>query len=117
MEGNSYKDNDKLFLLADEYPVLYYSLDFQFNKKTNVQYIYANGAPHFEENTNEAGDLLLSLKVKNMPKYQSEFWASTTAPVSLHRNWEQLCQQDGELHGEWEQRCRSQFKKGLKPIN
>jgi hypothetical protein len=76
MEGNSYRDNDKLFLLADEYPVLYYSLDFQFNKKTSVQYIYANGAPHFEESTNEAGDLLLSLKIKNMPKYQSQFWTS-----------------------------------------
>lgn len=75
-QGDSYSSNDNLFMLADEYPVLYYSLDFQFNKKTAVQYIYGNGAPHFEENHNEAGDLLLSLKIRNMAKYQSQLWTS-----------------------------------------
>jgi hypothetical protein len=75
-EGNSFKDNDNLFILADEYPVLYYSIDFQFSKKINVQYIYANDAPHFEESSNDAGDQLLSLKIRNMAKYQSRLWTS-----------------------------------------
>ncbi|RKR83464.1 uncharacterized protein DUF3857 [Mucilaginibacter gracilis] len=73
-EGNTYKDNDDIFILADEYPVLYYNIDFQFNKKVNVRYIYANGAPHFTVTRNADGDLLLSLTVKNMAKYQSQLW-------------------------------------------
>jgi hypothetical protein len=76
LESNSYKNNDNLFILADQYHVLYYSLDFQFNKKINVQYIYANGAPHFEESHDDAGDLVLSLKIRNMPKYKTELWTS-----------------------------------------
>jgi len=60
-------------MLANEYPVLYYSLDFQFNKKTNVQYIYANGAPHFIESHNDAGDLLLSLKIKNLANIRASY--------------------------------------------
>ncbi|WDF79883.1 hypothetical protein PQ469_07665 [Mucilaginibacter sp. KACC 22773] len=72
----SYKNNDDIFVLADEYPVLYYSLDFQYNKKTDVKYIYANGAPHFDGGRNADGDLVLSLKLHNMPKYQSNIWVS-----------------------------------------
>ncbi|BAU54454.1 DUF3857 domain-containing protein [Mucilaginibacter gotjawali] len=74
--GNSFKDNDNLFVLADEYPVLYYSIDFQYNKKIKVQYINANGAPKFVESNNENDDLLLSLKLRNLPKYQSALWTS-----------------------------------------
>ncbi|MGZ3776510.1 MAG: hypothetical protein ACXVI9_02610, partial [Mucilaginibacter sp.] len=29
-QGNSYKDNDNVLFLQDEYPILYYSIDFQF---------------------------------------------------------------------------------------
>lgn len=76
IENSSYKNNDDVFLLADEYPVLYYSLDFQFNKKTDVKYIYANNAPHFDGGRNAAGDLVLSLKLHNIPKYQNHVWVS-----------------------------------------
>jgi len=75
-QGNSFKDNDNLFVLADEYPVLYYSIDFQYNKKIKVQYINANGAPKFVESNNDNDDLLLSLKLRNLPKYQSALWTS-----------------------------------------
>jgi hypothetical protein len=75
-QGNSYKDNDNILVLADEYPVLYYGIDFQFNKKINTKAIYANGAQHFEETTNEDGDKLLSLKLHNIPKYQGALWTS-----------------------------------------
>jgi hypothetical protein len=73
---NSYKDNDNLFVLADDHPILYYSLDFQFNKKLHVQYICANGAPRFTEDNNDADDLLLSIKVRNLAKYQGQLWTS-----------------------------------------
>ncbi|MDF2433319.1 MAG: hypothetical protein JWP44_2950, partial [Mucilaginibacter sp.] len=76
-EGNSFKDNDNLFILVDEYPVLYYSIDFQYNKKIHVQYLNANGAPKFEESSNDANDLLLSLKLRNLPKYQGTLWTSS----------------------------------------
>lgn len=75
-EGNSYSDNDNLFFLVDEYPVLYYSIDFQFNKKIKVKTIYANGAVHFSESSNAEGDKLLSLKLTNLPKYHSQLWTS-----------------------------------------
>jgi len=74
--GNSFKDNDNLFVLVDEYPVLYYSLDFNYSKKIHVQYICANGAPKFDESNDDADDLLMSLKVRNLPKYQSQLWTS-----------------------------------------
>lgn len=76
-EGTSFKDNENIFVLADEYPVLYYSIDFQFDKKVKTKYIYANGAPHFEESYNKDKDLLLSLKLKNLPKFQSHLWTSS----------------------------------------
>ena len=75
-EGNSYKDNDNLLFLVDEYPMLYYSIDFQFNKKINIKTIYANGAPHFDKTGNEDGDQLYTLKLHDLPKYQSQLWIS-----------------------------------------
>jgi len=75
-EGNLYKDNDNILSLVDEYPVLYYSIDFQFNKKIKVRAIYANGAKPFEESHNAEGDLLLSLKLTNVPKYKGQLWTS-----------------------------------------
>jgi hypothetical protein len=77
MDSDSFSNNDNLFILADKYPVLYYSLDFLFNKKTIVKYISANGAPKFDESTNDAGDQLLSLKLHNIPKYQNQLWTSS----------------------------------------
>jgi hypothetical protein len=74
--NDSYKDNDNMFVLVDEYPVLYYSIDFQYSKKIKVRYICANGAPRFDENNNDADDLLLSLKVRNIPKYEGQLWTS-----------------------------------------
>ncbi len=75
-EGNAYKDNDNIFSLIDDYPVLYYSIDFQFNKKIKVRTIYANGAKQFDESHNDEGDLLLSLKLTNVPKYHGQLWTS-----------------------------------------
>jgi len=77
-DAASYKDNDDVFLLADEYPVMYYKLDFQYNDKTSVKYIYANGAPEFTTKRGKDRDLLLSVEIRNMPKYQSQSW---TAPL------------------------------------
>ncbi|MEP6610766.1 MAG: hypothetical protein ABJA76_02730 [Mucilaginibacter sp.] len=75
-EGNMYKDNDNVLSLVDEYPVLYYSIDFQYNKKIKVRTVYANGAKPFEESHNAEGDLLLSLKLTNVPKYKGQLWTS-----------------------------------------
>jgi len=75
-DNNSFKANDNLILLADEYPVMHYNLDFQFNKKLDVKCIYANGAPHFDESHNDEGDYLLSVKLKDIPKYESQLWTS-----------------------------------------
>ena len=71
-----YNDNDNVFVLADEYPILYYSIDFIFNKKLTVRHIYANGAPAFEESHDKDGNLLLSVKVRNLPKFQTSLWTS-----------------------------------------
>jgi hypothetical protein len=75
-KGNSFKDNEEVFVLMDEYPVLYYSLDFQFNSKLKVKCMYANNAPHFVESHNDAGDQLYSLKMNNVPKLESKLWTS-----------------------------------------
>jgi len=73
----TYKNNDNIFVMADEYPVLYYAIDLQYARKLSVRHIYANGAPHFEESHNNDGDLLLSLKLHNLPKFQSQLWTSS----------------------------------------
>jgi hypothetical protein len=77
MAGDSFAENDNLFTLVDEYPVLYYSIDFQFNKKTQVRYISANGAPALKQSTDDAGDQLYSIELRNIPKYQNQLWTST----------------------------------------
>ena len=74
--GNLYEDNDNLFELIGEYPVLHYTIDFQFNKGIKIKTIYANGAQHFEERQNSDGDQFLSLILNNLPKYQSRVWTS-----------------------------------------
>jgi len=75
-QGVSFKDNENIFVLANEYPMIYYSIDFQFDKKVKTKYIYANNAPQFEESTDADGNLLLSLKLHNVAKYQSQLWTS-----------------------------------------
>jgi hypothetical protein len=69
-------DNKYLFVLADEYPVLNYSYTLQYNKKVNVFHISANGAPNLVQTTNDEKDQILTLKGKDMPKYDDELWSS-----------------------------------------
>lgn len=73
---DSYKKNDQIFVLADEYPIVNYSLYFQFNSKTSVYYIAANGAPRLEESTLPNGDMVFKMTRKDLPKYQSQKWVS-----------------------------------------
>jgi hypothetical protein len=73
---DSYKKNDQIYVLADEYPVLNYSLYFQYNKKASVFYIPANHAPRLEESTLPNGDLVFKLSKKDLPKYESQKWVS-----------------------------------------
>ncbi|MBW4888750.1 DUF3857 domain-containing protein [Mucilaginibacter sp. HMF5004] len=75
-KGNSFKDNEEVIVLMEEYPALYFSLDFQFNSKLKVKCMYANNAPHFVESKNDAGDQLYSLKMTNVPKFESKLWTS-----------------------------------------
>jgi hypothetical protein len=72
----TYDKNDDLIMLANEYPVLSYDLNFKFNKNIDIQCIYANGAPHFEESTNDAKERIFTLKLKDLPKYKSQLWTS-----------------------------------------
>ncbi|MBS1529073.1 MAG: DUF3857 domain-containing protein, partial [Bacteroidetes bacterium] len=76
--GESFEDNENVFILADEYPILSYNIDFQFDKKVKTKMIFANGAPHFAESHDKDDNQLLSLKLHNLPKYQSHLW---TAPL------------------------------------
>jgi hypothetical protein len=74
--AQSYDKNDDLIMLAGEYPVLSYDLNFKFHKNIDIQCIYANGAPHFEESTNDNKDRIFTLKLKDLPKYKSQLWTS-----------------------------------------
>lgn len=73
---NSFSDNDNLVVLANEYPILYYNLSFQFNKNVLAKYISANNAPTFVESTKDNGDKVYSLTLRNLPKYGSQLWSS-----------------------------------------
>jgi hypothetical protein len=135
--SNSFKGNDYVIMLAEEYPVVNYSLDFRFDKKTQVKYILANGAPAFQSGTNADEDQLLSLKLKNVPKYQSNIWTSpyrqypyieissvarqgTSAKTRLQDNvaaFEEAYRPDySKVYKEYEKRLKEHFKgsKGIK---
>ncbi|GGH00831.1 DUF3857 domain-containing protein [Mucilaginibacter phyllosphaerae] len=73
---DSYKKNDQIYTLADEYPIINYSLYFQFNDKTSVYYIAANGAPQLEESTLPNNDHVFKMSARDLPKYQSQKWVS-----------------------------------------
>ena len=75
-EDDTYKNNDQIFILGDEYPIVNYSLNFQINKKSLVHYISANGAPKFSESVLDNGDQVFNLKLKDLPKYQTQTWTS-----------------------------------------
>jgi hypothetical protein len=76
VNNDTYSDNDQVFVLADQYPILNYSLNFQVNKKSAVLYISANGAPQFQESVLDNGDKVYNLKLKDLPKFQSQKWTS-----------------------------------------
>ncbi len=73
---DSYKKNDEIFLLVNEYPVLNYSLDFQLSKKLDIQFLSANGAPDLVEEQPTKDDRVFSLRLKNLPKYEGTIWTS-----------------------------------------
>jgi hypothetical protein len=76
-KGNtSIDETDKVIFLADEYPILYYNITFQINKKLHPKYISANNAPAFEVSQTDAGDQIFNIKAKNLAKYQSQLWIS-----------------------------------------
>lgn len=75
-DAELYKDNDKLIFLVDKYPMLYFNINFQFTKKIVVKYITANDSPTFDESNNDAGDLILNLVVKDVPKLKSPLWVA-----------------------------------------
>ncbi len=66
----------RLFLLANEYPILNYQVSLLFNKKLIVSYINANNAPPFVETKDTNGDRIFNLKLKNLPKYEASLWTS-----------------------------------------
>lgn len=69
-------DSDFFLYLADEYPIINYHMSFQFNKKMQLSYLSANGAPEFVKTTNADGDQILNLDMKNIPKYKNNLWTS-----------------------------------------
>jgi len=75
-DEDTYRNNDQIFVLGDEFPILNYSLNFQFNKKSAVYYIAANGAPNFQESTLDNDDKVYNLKLKDLPKIQGQKWTS-----------------------------------------
>src|SRR5687767_11463122 len=64
------------FVMNGEYPVLYYNVRFQLDEKAGVKYISANNAPSFKESKTEDDDIVLELKLKNLPKYLGSTWTS-----------------------------------------
>lgn len=64
------------FIMGGEYPTLNYAVRFQLDEKVGVKYIAANGAPAFRESKTEEDDIVLELKMKNLPKIQSTMWTS-----------------------------------------
>jgi hypothetical protein len=85
------KDSDFFLYLADEYPILSYHLGFQYNKKTQLSYVSANGAPQFIKTTNADGDQILTLDFKNIPKYNDLLWTSPARQypyIALHTMYE-----------------------------
>jgi len=73
---DSYKKNDAVFLLVNEYPILNYSLDFQLSKKLDIQNLSANGAPDLVEEEPTNDDRIFSLRLKNLAKYEGTIWSS-----------------------------------------
>jgi hypothetical protein len=68
-------DDDKhLFVLTDEYPILNYHINLQYNKKCNVYYVVANHAPDFVTSTTDNGDQTYDLRIKNLKKYTNNMW-------------------------------------------
>lgn len=86
------------FYMAQEYPVLNYSVKYILSNKVAVDYISANGAPGFTQSTNNNGDIILQLAQSNLPKYNSELWTSSYRQypyVRLQFSFESMYQRSG----------------------
>jgi len=72
----SISNSDLVFTLYGDHPILNYSLLLQYDRKSTPFVLCANGAPNLELTTGENRDKIYSLKLKDLPKYQSQMWSS-----------------------------------------
>jgi len=73
---DNYEDNNYVFFLKDEYPVLSYKLDFKYGANLIVKYMSGNGAPELKKTTNKDKDQILSAQLSNLPKHKGLIWTS-----------------------------------------
>ena len=74
------------FIFGGEYPMLSYSIHCEIGRRLTVEYRPINGAPEFEESTNEEKDIILSVEKKNIPKIKGyNRWMSLLREMPIIR--------------------------------
>ncbi len=74
------------FIFGGEYPILSYSIHCEIGRRLTVEYRPINGAPDFQESTNEEDDIILEVEKKNIPKVKGyNRWISTLRETPIIR--------------------------------
>jgi hypothetical protein len=89
-EINPYYDQmpskDLLFVLADDYPIINYSISLDFDKRFAVQYQCINNAPQFKISADSSGEgTLMQLVASNLPKLKNTLWFSLPRQIPIIR--------------------------------
>ncbi|NLZ72877.1 MAG: hypothetical protein GX905_03540 [Bacteroidales bacterium] len=74
------------FIFGGEYPILSYSIHCEIGRRLTVEYRPINGAPSFDESTNEDEDIILNVEKKNIPKIKGyNQWISPLRELPIIR--------------------------------
>ncbi|WP_207425031.1 hypothetical protein [Pedobacter sp. SYSU D00535] len=74
--ADNYDDNNYVFFLKDEYPVLNYKIHFRYGPNIVVRQMSGNGAPELKITTNSDKDHILTAQLSNLPKHKGLIWSS-----------------------------------------
>ncbi len=84
IEDQSKVRGPNLFFLGDEYPILYYNVKYNLDKKCGADVINLNGAKPMIQSVNEEGDIVLQFTERDLQKLKNTLWTSQARQVPYH---------------------------------
>jgi hypothetical protein len=77
------KRSPDIFLLADDYPILYYNIKYVIEKDCGIDILNMNGANRMSKILNKDKNILMELTETDLPKLSNTIWISIPRQISI----------------------------------